>query len=79
MTHLLRVPYMNLLYLNEKREIQQSGLLNTVLASNFYSVDGLVVITLIGINVEVLDQENDLCGRKVKEGIQIRLTNKKEE
>ena len=28
-------------------------------------------------DVEVLDQENDLCGRKVKEGIQIRLTNKK--
>ena len=26
-------------------------------------------------NVEVLDQENDLCGRKVKEGIEIRLTN----
>ena len=28
-------------------------------------------------DVEVLDQENDLCRRKVKEGIQIRLTNKK--
>ena len=28
-------------------------------------------------NVEVLDQENDLCRRKVKEGIEIRLTNKK--
>ena len=27
-------------------------------------------------NVEVLDQENDLCRRKVKEGIEIRLTNK---
>ena len=40
---------MNLLCLNKKRAIQQSGLLNTMLASNFYSVDGLVVITLIGI------------------------------
>ena len=49
MTHLLRVPYMKLLCLNKKGEIQQSGLLNTTLASNFYSVDGLVVITLIGI------------------------------
>ena len=28
-------------------------------------------------NVEVLDQENELCRRKVKEGIEIRLTNKK--
>ena len=28
-------------------------------------------------NVEVLDQENDLCIRKVKEEIEIRLTNKK--
>ena len=28
-------------------------------------------------NVEVLDQENDLCGRNVKEGIEISLTNKK--
>ena len=28
-------------------------------------------------NVEVLDQECDLCRRKVKEGIEIRLTNKK--
>ena len=75
MTHLLRVPYMNLLYLNKKHEIQQSGLLNTTLASNFYSVDVLVVI--IDWDNVVLDQENDLCGRKVKEGIQIRLTNKK--
>ena len=40
---------MKLLCLNKKAEIQQSGLLNTTLASNFYSVDGLVVITLIGI------------------------------
>ena len=28
-------------------------------------------------NVEVLDQEKDLCRRKVKEGIEIRLKNKK--
>ena len=39
---------------------------------------GLVDITLNGMMYKsVLDQQNDLCGRKVKEGIQIRLTNKK--
>ena len=28
-------------------------------------------------NVELLDQEDDLCGKKVNDGIQIRLTNNK--
>ena len=39
---------------------------------------GLVDITLNGMMYKsVLDQQNDLCGRKVKEGIQIKIDKQK--